>query len=102
MTEFDPISGGTDKLLRKVRESRRHSLEQIDGEGSPRQFILKPGKASWAAPDVHVYLPSHSASRHHALLKVRGTDCILYDNDSHNGISLNGVEFIPPFFATGM
>ena len=93
MTEFDPISGGTDKLLRKVREARRHSLEQIDGEGAPKQFILKAGESIMGrAPDAQVYLPSHSASRHHAFLKVRGTDCILYDNDSQNGIMLNGVK----------
>jgi hypothetical protein len=93
MTEFDPTTGGTDKLLRRVRESRRHSLEQIDGEGAPRQFVLEPGDSIMGrAPEAQVYLPSKSASRHHAFLRVRGTDCILCDNDSHNGIYLNGVQ----------
>jgi pSer/pThr/pTyr-binding forkhead associated (FHA) protein len=25
-------------------------------------------------------------------LRVRGTDCVLVDNDSHNGVILNGVK----------
>jgi pSer/pThr/pTyr-binding forkhead associated (FHA) protein len=25
-------------------------------------------------------------------LRVRGTDCVIFDNDSHNGVFLNGVK----------
>jgi pSer/pThr/pTyr-binding forkhead associated (FHA) protein len=44
------------------------------------------------APDAHVLLSSKRASRQHAFLRLRGTDCMIFDNDSHNGILLNGVR----------
>jgi pSer/pThr/pTyr-binding forkhead associated (FHA) protein len=44
------------------------------------------------APDAHVRLSSKRASQQHAFLRVRGTDCVLVDNDSHNGVILNGVK----------
>jgi pSer/pThr/pTyr-binding forkhead associated (FHA) protein len=37
-------------------------------------------------------LSSKRASRLHALLRRRGHDCMLLDNDSHNGVLLNGVK----------
>jgi len=37
-------------------------------------------------------LTSKSASRQHALVKLRGTECVVADNDSHNGIFLNSVK----------
>lgn len=42
--------------------------------------------------DARVHLGSKRASRHHAILRLRETDCVLFDNDSHNGIFLNGVR----------
>lgn len=92
MTEFDPtITGNVN--LRRGRERRRHSLEQIDGEGHPRQIILEPGESVIGrGPDAQVRVSSILASRHHALLRLRGTDCVLFDNDSHNGVFLNGVK----------
>jgi pSer/pThr/pTyr-binding forkhead associated (FHA) protein len=93
MTEFDPRTCGNDKLLRRVRESRRHSLEQIDGAGSPRKIVLEASETVMGRDtSAHVHLPSKTASRHHAFLRLRGTDCIIYDNDSRNGILLNGVK----------
>ena len=44
------------------------------------------------APDALLHLPSKRVSRQHALLRVRGTDCLLVDNDSRNGVFLNGVR----------
>jgi hypothetical protein len=93
MTEHDSTIKGGVKLSRRGRESRRHSLEQIDGEGSPCQIILEDGESIMGrADDSRVRLTSKRASRHHAFLRVRGTDCILFDNDSDNGIFLNGVK----------
>jgi pSer/pThr/pTyr-binding forkhead associated (FHA) protein len=93
MTEFDPTITGDDKQLRRGRETRRHSLEQIDGEGPARQIVLEAGESVMGrADDAHVHLASKLASRHHAFLRLRGTDCVLFDNDSHNGIFLNGVK----------
>jgi len=94
MTEFDPIiPTGNDNLLRRARESRRHSLEQIDGAGPPRQIVLEAGESIMGSdPDAHVHLATSHASRHHAFLRLRGTDCVLVDNDSRNGVFLNGVK----------
>jgi pSer/pThr/pTyr-binding forkhead associated (FHA) protein len=93
MTEIDPITAANNKLLRRVRESRRHSLEQIDGVGALRQIVLEAGETVMGrAEDAGVRLDSDRASRHHAFLRVRGTDCVLCDNDSRNGIFLNGVR----------
>jgi pSer/pThr/pTyr-binding forkhead associated (FHA) protein len=93
MTEINPITAGNNKLLRRVRESRRHSLEQIDGEGAARQIVLEAGESVMGrADDARVHLASNRASRHHGFLTVRGTDCVLCDNDSRNGIFLNGVK----------
>ena len=44
------------------------------------------------AADACVHLNSKRASRHHAFLRLGGTDCVLCDNDSRNGILLNGVK----------
>ena len=44
------------------------------------------------AADAHVHLTSERASRHHAFLRFRGSDCVLFDNDSDNGTFLNGVR----------
>ncbi len=93
MTEFDSTIRGDDKPARRGRESRRHSLEQTDGGGAPRQIVLGPGESIMGrAADAQVHLASKRASRHHAHLRVRGTDCVLFDNDSDNGIFLNGVK----------
>jgi pSer/pThr/pTyr-binding forkhead associated (FHA) protein len=93
MTEFDPTSTEIYKMLRVEREARRHSLEQIDGAGSPRHIFLEPGEnVMGRAPDARVRVGSERASRHHAFFRLQGTDCVLCDNDSQNGIFLNGVR----------
>lgn len=93
MTDFDPTSTENYKLLRSARKARRHSLDQISGGGSPRQIHLEAGEnIIGRAADSQVHLASERASRHHAFLRLQGTDCVLFDNDSHNGVFLNGVR----------
>ena len=93
MTEFDATISGTARILRRQRDSRRHSLEQFEGDGGPR-FIKLEGEETviGRAPDAQIRLTSKRASRQHAFLRVRGTDCLIFDNDSHNGVFLNGVK----------
>ena len=43
------------------------------------------------AADAHVRLTSHKASPRHVFLRLRGPDCVMVDNDSDNGVLLNGV-----------
>jgi pSer/pThr/pTyr-binding forkhead associated (FHA) protein len=78
---------------RMERETHRHTLEQIEGEGFPREITLQPGvSVIGRAPEALIHLPSKRVSRQHALLRVRGTDCVIADNESDNGIYLNGVK----------
>jgi hypothetical protein len=83
----------TARTRRRHRDTRRHSLEQIEGDGSPRVILLEGDELIIGrGNDAQVRLTSKSVSRHHAILRVRGTDCMLYDNNSHNGVFLNGVK----------
>ena len=95
MKEFDAtaIIRSTAKARRRHRDTRRHSLEQIEGDGSPRVILLQGNELIIGrGHDAQVRLTSKSISRHHAILRVQGTDCMLYDNDSHNGVFLNGIK----------
>jgi pSer/pThr/pTyr-binding forkhead associated (FHA) protein len=94
MTEGDvTVSGNSQTVLRRQRLSRRPALEQLEGDGGPRVFVLEGEEMLIGrAPEAQVRLTSKRASRLHALLRMRGTDCMLLDNDSHNGVFLNGVK----------
>jgi pSer/pThr/pTyr-binding forkhead associated (FHA) protein len=93
MTEFDATIAGNIHVLRRNRDTRRHSLEQFEGDGAPRVIALE-GNAMviGRAPDAEVLLTSKRASRQHAILRLHGTDCMIFDNESNNGIFLNGVK----------
>lgn len=93
MAEIDPTITRNTRLLRRQRDSRSHSLEQFEGEGAPRQVVIgAEGVVIGRAADTTVRLTTKSASRQHALITMRGTECVVTDNDSHNGIFLNGVK----------
>jgi pSer/pThr/pTyr-binding forkhead associated (FHA) protein len=93
MTEVDATITGYAHILRRQRDTRRHSLEQFEGDGGPRVFTLDGDEmVIGRAPDAHVRLTSKRASRQHAFLRPHGPDCMLFDNDSHNGVFLNGVK----------
>ncbi|HSY75057.1 MAG TPA: FHA domain-containing protein, partial [Dongiaceae bacterium] len=80
-------------VVRRERETRGHSLEQIEGEGAPKKFGLASAQfVIGRAENAEIKLASHRASRQHAILDFRGTDYVIRDNDSHNGIFLNGVK----------
>src|ERR1017187_1766206 len=79
--------------LRRERLTRRHLLEQIEGESPGAQFPLDQDEMVMGrATGAQIRLPSKKASRHHAFLRLRGADYVMVDNDSHNGILLNGVK----------
>ena len=91
-----PIEMGTRKhvvAMRRERKIRQYALEQVEGPGAPRRIPLEKnevviGRASGAG----IELASTMVSRYHALLTRRGTDYVLRDNDSQNGVFLNGVK----------
>jgi pSer/pThr/pTyr-binding forkhead associated (FHA) protein len=93
MTVFDAGMKGDTHILRRQKERHRHALEQVEGEGAPRVILLEQDPTVMGcAPDAHIHLTSPLASRHHAILRPRGTDCTIFDNDSDNGVFLNGVK----------
>jgi pSer/pThr/pTyr-binding forkhead associated (FHA) protein len=93
MTEIDASIRGSALILRRQRDRRRHSLEQFEGDGGVRVIALdREETVIGRAPEAQIALASSRASRQHAFLRVRGTDCVIFDNDSHNGVFLNGVK----------
>ena len=80
-------------LSRDERRSRPPLLEQIDGEGAPRNFkLLQDELIIGRAEEAVVRLLSARSSRHHAFLKRRGDEYVIRDNDSRNGVFLNGLK----------
>jgi len=81
------------RTLRRERLTRRHMLEQIEGDGPSAQIALdREEMVLGRAADAQIRLSSSKASRHHVFFRLRGTDCVMVDNDSHNGVLLNGVK----------
>ncbi len=93
MAEFDPTITGNVRVLRRGRETHRHTLELLEGEGPLREISVGTGElVIGRGAETHFRLNSKRASRLHAFFRVSGTDCVLRDNDSHNGVFLNGVK----------
>jgi hypothetical protein len=93
-TEMNRAWTGTPlPTLRRERLTRRRMLEEIEGDSPCAQIPLdKEETVIGRAPDAQIRLASKKASRHHAFFRLRGTDCVMVDNDSHNGVLLNGVN----------
>lgn len=80
-------------ILRREREMRHHSLSEFESNGTRRKISIdRAVTVMGRSDDAFIHLASKRASRHHAFLKLRGNDCVLIDNDSHNGVVLNGVK----------
>jgi pSer/pThr/pTyr-binding forkhead associated (FHA) protein len=93
MTGIDATLTATVRILRRARETRRHSLSEFENDGTQRLISLdRQETVVGRSPEAHLRLSSKRASRHHAFFRLHGTDCVLVDNDSHNGVVLNGVK----------
>lgn len=93
MSGVDATITATVRILRREREKRRHSLSEFEGDHTQRVILLdREETVIGRATDAHIHLASKRASRHHAYFRLRGTDCVLMDNESHNGVILNGVK----------
>ncbi|MGD1086532.1 MAG: FHA domain-containing protein [Verrucomicrobiota bacterium] len=93
MNEVNATITANVRMLRRERATRRHTLEQIEGDNSSSHFTLNQDEmVIGRGSDTQIRLASKRASRQHAFLRVHGTDCLLVDNDSHNGVFLNGVK----------
>lgn len=78
---------------RRERDVRPHYLEQTEGAERARKITLDQDLLVFGrAEEADVRLPSQRASRQHAFLRRRGLDYVVQDNDSRNGVFLNGVK----------
>ncbi len=93
MTGVDATSTANLRILRRGREKRRHSLSEFTSEGTQRNIRLdREETIIGRATDADIQLASKKTSRRHACLRLVGTDCVLLDKDSNNGVFLNGVQ----------
>ena len=80
-------------VARKERDLRLHYLQQTEGEGAPQRITLeKPEMVIGRSEEADIRLVSERASRQHALLSRLQQDYVIRDNDSRNGVYLNGVK----------
>jgi pSer/pThr/pTyr-binding forkhead associated (FHA) protein len=80
-------------VARKERDLRLHFLEQTEGDGAPRRITLEwPQLKIGRAPEADIRLSSDRASAQHAVLNRRQEDYVIRDEDSRNGVFLNGVK----------
>jgi len=93
-TETNPTwTGIPGATLRRERLTRRRFLEQIEGDSPSSQIPLDKDELTLGrATESHIRLTSKKASRLHAWFRSRGADYVMIDNDSHNGVLLNGVR----------
>lgn len=77
----------------KQRPVRQHWMEQVEGAGAPATYFLTTERLVLGRSEsADIQINSVKASRQHALLERSGVDYILRDNDSRNGVYLNGLR----------
>ncbi|MBA4148726.1 MAG: FHA domain-containing protein [Verrucomicrobia bacterium] len=92
-SQFDTGFPTSIYLFRRERDLRPFCLEQIEGAGAPQRIPLsKKEMVIGRSHDADIPLSSQRASRHHAFFMRQGTDYAIRDNDSPNGIFLNGIK----------
>ncbi len=90
---FDATVATKQIVLRRERELRQHYFEQIDGENSPRRIPFLSNEVTIGRTEkATIRLSSIRASRLHATLTRHDNDFVIQDNDSNNGVFLNGVK----------
>jgi pSer/pThr/pTyr-binding forkhead associated (FHA) protein len=89
---------------RMVRPDISRSLEQVEGPGSVTSFPIPKEKNEMVigrAKDADIHVRSNRISRHHAVLERKGPDWTVRDNDSVNGVLLNGVKIFSAVLRDG-
>jgi len=77
----------------KQRLVRQHWMEQVEGAGAPATYFLTTERVVLGRSEsADIQVNSVKASRQHALIERSGVDYILRDNDSRNGVYLNGLR----------
>ena len=84
---------GTLTLEEIPRVAKPHVLEQIRGPGAPMRYVItRDEMVIGRATDVDVQVDSAELSRQHLLLHKIGSELYCEDNNSRNGVFLNGVK----------
>ncbi len=79
--------------VRRERDIRQHYFESMEEEERPQRILLDRAElVIGRGADADIRIASQRASRQHAFLTRRGTDYLIRDNDSYNGIFLNGLK----------
>lgn len=77
----------------RLRPAFPFMLRQIEGAGAQRWLKLdREELAIGRAEDADIKIDSQRASRRHAIFRTENGQCSVFDNDSRNGIFLNGVR----------
>lgn len=78
---------------RRDRDVRPHRLQQIEGTGAPRLIPLDRDEFVMGRDEVaNIRINSPRASRRHAFIRRHEEGFELLDNDSRNGVLLNGLK----------
>lgn len=78
---------------RRVRDVRPYYLEQTEGQNASQKIALSSQELVLGrAEDADIRIASQRASRQHAFLRRTGSDYTIRDNESRNGILLNGIK----------
>jgi general secretion pathway protein A len=79
--------------VKRDRASFPFLLRQLEGPGAPRWIKLdKAELAVGRGDEADVKVDTQRASRKHALFQTEQGECTVFDNESRNGIFLNGVR----------
>jgi pSer/pThr/pTyr-binding forkhead associated (FHA) protein len=81
------------RIRRMERQDGPASLEQVEGPGAGQIFLIEKDQMTLGrakGSDFHVR--SERLSRHHAIFERKGADCVIRDNESVNGVLLNGLR----------
>ncbi len=78
---------------RRERDVRPHRLQQIEGTGAPRLIPLDRGEFVMGRDEsANIRINSPRASRRHAFIRRHEEGFELLDNESRNGVLLNGLK----------
>lgn len=68
-------------------------LRQVEGPGAQRWIKLDREELGLGrAEDADIKIDSQRASRKHAVFRTENGQCTVFDNESRNGLFLNGVR----------
>jgi pSer/pThr/pTyr-binding forkhead associated (FHA) protein len=81
------------KVINVSPELRPAILVLVHGPDAPKEYpILKDEVVIGRSDTADVQVPGHSLSRKHVIIRREGCEFRCFDNNSQNGVLLNGVR----------